>query len=383
MKKILNLIVPILLLIACQKPEKKTDTTSPVLIDLVASIKNAKPTKKFKDIFEIVDIIKLESKESSFIATLDKLIFIDNKIVVLDKKYVSTKVFDRNGGFIRDIIKIGQGPGEFTKVFDMDYSQTDNSIFIYSNDDMKLGNFNLDGGLISETRIPYYAYYFTRLNKDSTLFFINYNSSEYNDKNNLLLTDANFKVLNKYFPYKRNYAVSFSGSLIKSNGGLFYNDAYEGDVYQFKNNQFILVNKVSLGKYQIPLESTQDFFSPIKSALDYAHFGKISAKLNDCFIFNFLYDRRYNIGIYFDKTKQTYINGDFEKNDIYHIISPPKAKEDDASMFYATISPRTLGYLINKPNFFEDLQKNYPKLFPYLKDLKDTDNPIILLFRKK
>lgn len=384
MNKLLHVLILIVILISCQKSEKPlTDNTQPITIDVAASIDKAKPTKKFSDIFDITSIIPLQSSERSFIATLSKVIFIDNKVVVLDKKYTSVKVFDKNGSFIRDIVKIGQGPGEFTKVYDMDYSKDDNSISIYSNDDMKLGYFKLDGTLISEKRTPFYSYYFTKISKDSLLFYVNYNSSEYNDENNLLLTDANFSILNKFFPYKRNYVVSSSGSLVKSGGGIYYNDAYLGDIYQFKDNAFKLLYKVNLGKNEIPIERTQTFSSAGKNILDYDNFEKISAKVKDCLIFSFNHDRRSKIGIYYDNKKQIYISNDFEKNDVYHIISPPKNKEDDDSTFYTVISPVTLGYIKDNANFFEDLKENYPVLFPYLKNLKDTDNPIILCFKRK
>lgn len=382
MNRILIILVAAFCLISCQGTEHKINDTSPTMVNLAESIKKSKPTKKFKDIFEITNVIKLQSEKNSFIATLSRLVFVKDKIFVVDKKYTSIKVFDEEGGFLKDIVKIGQGPGEFTKIFDAEYFQSDNSILVYSNDDMKFGSFDLDGKLIYEKRIPFYAYYFTKINKDSTFFFVNYNSGEYNDENNLLLTDDNFKILDKYFPYKRNFAVSSSGSLIKSNEGIFYNDAYVGDIYQFKNNRFNLLYKVNLGKYQLPIESTQTFSSVAKTSLDYAYFGKISTKTNDCLIFDFMYNRRTNIGIYFDDSNQTYISTDFEKNDIYHIISPPKVKDDDANTFYAVISPTTLGYISSNPKFFEDLQENYPELYPYLKNLKDIDNPIIVLFKR-
>ncbi len=384
MKKNLLLSLTLFIFLSCQALEDSNiENKNLVIINLAASVENASPTKKFKDLFNITKTIKLQSDEKSFIASLTKLILLEDKIIILDKKYTSAKLFDTTGRFINDIIKMGQGPGEFTKVFDMDYNKIDNSLFIYSNDDMKLSNFRLNGTLVQEKKVPFFSHYFTSISQDSLLFFVNYNSSESNKSNNLILTDADFDIVYRYFPYKRDFAVSSSGSLIKSNKNIFYNDAFDGNIYQFLNGKLSLKYKIDLGKYNVPLELTQTFSSISKHLLDYSYFQKVSAKTKDCLMFTFSHDRRSNIGIYYDNSKEIITNKNFTKNDIYHIISAPINVGGDENQFLTYISPQTLGYLKENPNFFADLESDYPELYIYLKELKDTDNPIILLFRKK
>jgi 6-bladed beta-propeller len=384
MNKLIFLMLAIALLTSCQKSnDNKTVKDQPTLIRLVDNLEKSTPNRKFKDLFRITKVIKLQSDEQSFIASLNKMILVENELIILDKKYASVKVFDVEGKFINTIAKVGQGPGEFTRIFDMDHIENDNSLLIYSNDDMKMCKFGLDGVLKKETRVPFYSCYFTSIGNDSLVFFVNYNSSEYNDKHNLIVTDSKFNVLEKYFPYTRNFASSSSGMLVKSNNNILYNDAYEGNIYQFLNGKMYLKYQVDLGKYCVPLDMTQTFSSLAKHLLEYSYFERVATKTTDCLIFTFSHNRRSNLGIYFDKTKEIITNKNFTKNDIYQIISPPQNLAEDENQFFTYISPTTLGYIKDNPNFYEELKVDYPELYTQLKELKDSDNPIVIFFKKK
>lgn len=379
MNKYSLIILTIIFVSACKSTEDK-NLENPKIIELNDSITLNDSTSKFKEYFEIEKIIELETTEKSTLVSLDKIIFKEDKIVILDKKFSGLKVFKNDGHYMHDISKLGQGPGEFTKIFDV--TMLDSNILVYSLNDMKLGEFNLNGDFIRESKIPFFADYFT-VEKNNYYFYLNYNSSQYNDKKNLLITDSKFNIKKGLFPYKRNYSVSFTGNLVNCKNNILYNDAFDGNVYKIENMESKLIYTVKLGKKELPIDKTNTPRVPNINLLEYDYFGKVISLSNQLFSFTAKIGDYYNNCMYFVAKDKLLIKQNFAKNDIYHVLSAPVLYSEKDSMYYSIITPVTLGYIKNNPNFFEELKIDYPKLYSVLSNLNHTSNPIIVFYKLK
>jgi len=61
-----------------------------------------------------VSFVKLETTGNNLVDAISKILFINNKIVVIDFGISKTiTVYDESGTFLNKIGKLGQGPGEY------------------------------------------------------------------------------------------------------------------------------------------------------------------------------------------------------------------------------------------------------------------------------
>lgn len=74
----------------------------------------------FFDNIESYDVIKLEAVEEATIGTIDKVVFYDGNLYVLDKKRRRIVIFDNQGTYVSKIDRVGRGPGEYLQIDDFD-----------------------------------------------------------------------------------------------------------------------------------------------------------------------------------------------------------------------------------------------------------------------
>ncbi len=365
---------------SCKNEIKETKNFK--IIHISNSLKKAIPKHLFKNYFSIKKIIVLETNEESMISSVSKILYIKDNIYILDLKYSGVKVFNKEGKYLFSIGKLGQGPGEFSKIFDMNYDKKNSCIHIFSNDDMKMAKFKLNGDFVSESKVPFFSAYFSLI-EDKYLFYSNYNTSELNDRNNLILSDLKFNVVDKFFPYRRDFGLLMSGFLTKTSNSVLYGDAFSENVYEFKNNNLNLKYKFDFGKYLVPIEVGNNLQLLYKSLLDFSYLSKVDVENKDFLFFSFVHIKMSPIGFFEKKSNKVFTSFDFAKNDIFNILSPFSPLEDNENLFLSYITSEKFNYYnSNNPTFNKNLKYQYNKLFNSVSKLKDIDNPIIIIFNK-
>jgi len=86
--------------------------------DLQIANKNGEPNYIFLE----------QRDKNSAIADISKLIYFDDKIIILDTQSNKVFLFDNSGNFISEIGRAGKGPGEFLRVSDILISKRDGCI---------------------------------------------------------------------------------------------------------------------------------------------------------------------------------------------------------------------------------------------------------------
>src|SRR5690606_15279593 len=61
-------------------------------------------------------IVFLETNQHSVIRNIDRVFIHDNQIVILDASQGNVLVYDLEGNYIRNIQRLGKGPGEYLQV---------------------------------------------------------------------------------------------------------------------------------------------------------------------------------------------------------------------------------------------------------------------------
>ena len=97
---------------------------------LKASLEETKVS--MNDLFSKVEIVPLETNDSCLLIFPWKVLCINGKYGVFDFHASSFLVFDEKGKFIRQIGRRGQGPGEYSYIYDVSYDEDADRFYMLS-----------------------------------------------------------------------------------------------------------------------------------------------------------------------------------------------------------------------------------------------------------
>lgn len=84
------------------------------------------------DFIKSIRYVPLETSDSCLIGEVSDMFLLQDKIVIVDKKYTrSICFFDYNGKFLYKISKQGVGPGEYVKISSVALDESGNRIYLY------------------------------------------------------------------------------------------------------------------------------------------------------------------------------------------------------------------------------------------------------------
>jgi len=76
------------------------------------------------------EVIQLETNDSSLFKSIYHASVSENYVAIHSRGRMPIKLFDRKGKFIRNIGKIGRGPGEFTSLYDIQLDEPANKVYL-------------------------------------------------------------------------------------------------------------------------------------------------------------------------------------------------------------------------------------------------------------
>ncbi|MEB2775671.1 6-bladed beta-propeller [Algoriphagus sp. D3-2-R+10] len=135
--------IPFLLLgliFSCSKPNPITQT-----------IQVHQPTDPSDLRIDNPQLIRLSPNPFSEISGIDKILFAENRIIILDQMKGNTVfIYDRSGEYINHIYSVGEGPGEYRRVENIFYSPIEMQLVLIPMDFDKKMYFDLDGNFLKE-----------------------------------------------------------------------------------------------------------------------------------------------------------------------------------------------------------------------------------------
>lgn len=138
----------VFLLIVCTSCVRVESSTNHVLCD-----EDVVTTLDEENIFRRAHIIPLETKDSSLIARVNKVVVHDSTIFVLDITLSSLYAFSMSGEFLYTIGETGRGPGEHPLLYDFCINTNNNRVYLLS----ALGSvyeYAIHGEYIATYRLP-------------------------------------------------------------------------------------------------------------------------------------------------------------------------------------------------------------------------------------
>ena len=115
MRIILFLILIMVCLLSCKQSLKDVDTTASINLSEVS-------IPSYYDYFSKMEIIPLETNDSSLINDVSKLIYRNGYYYILDSTTDQILMFNSEGKYTRIINKRGNGPGEYTELSDFNFN---------------------------------------------------------------------------------------------------------------------------------------------------------------------------------------------------------------------------------------------------------------------
>lgn len=172
-------------------------------------------------ILDSLDFIFLDSEKAGFIDGIDKVIFHNNEIYLLDSRQQMILVFDSEGVFLRKIAKQGRGPGEYPYLGE--FSLQNDTILILNRDIVY--KYDLSGNFIESINLEFVPSNF----ECSSQFYYFYRGANvhFNDEDyyyDLIKCDTNGNIISMHFPYGQNDTqnISTDSPFYKSGGELYF-----------------------------------------------------------------------------------------------------------------------------------------------------------------
>jgi len=257
-------------------------------------------------------VINLQTNDSSLISAstaIGKIIIKEGKIYILDNKFMAVKVFDSVGHYLFSLGKSGLAKGEFLNVQDMTYERSHNSILVLCNRPNKISEFSLDGVLLHETPLQFFASSIAIQPDGSRIFYVNQNESELSEKKNILITDGNNDLKSRMFdfPKKITSSIKFTGGVYTTAGERYFNPPFSSTYYSMSGDTATPVYEVSYGKKTIPKDVSEGWM--MKNLKNYGYQVGTFFKNDNYVGFNYV-DRALHVAFYNTRS------GNLIKNDV-------------------------------------------------------------------
>ncbi|WP_373523929.1 6-bladed beta-propeller [Aquiflexum sp.] len=379
---IINLLL-ILVFFSCSDQKKTKDLSEDfkILSEKVINFRDESKLVKLSEITkESPNFIFLETTENSLIGRIDKIIFYNEFIFILDSFIAEAiLIFNKEGKFIKKLSSQGEGPDQYKKP--LDFFVENEKIWILDNG-REIKVFDIKGDLMDIIKIKSLsAIKFQKSNDSSVFSFV---SGDIDD--NLIVTDKDLNRINSRFPYiNRDVDKVIINPIYKQydSGEIIYRRNYNDTLYSIDKFGSIRPYKfINYGSNGIDHKT----FSSIKSSImpndlldKFAYTTYFSENLkNEYLVFSFkddywisVYDKKNETSILF--TYENYLNDLTYEKDSYAIGT---TKEE---LIFLVI-PQSLKaheekIIANANNKFP------PEFYQNIKNVSPDDNPILMLVK--
>lgn len=383
MKKYLHAII-IFTFICCKQKviTINSNQEEAILIKINNHQKTGKSLVDFVSDFSFLTLKNIPFAE--FISNVNKVIYNDNLIYILDSGKSNLLVFDIEGNYIKKIGNRGNGPGEYNSIHDFVINKESKKITILDSDKISLLKYNLDGDFLKKIKFSnFFPKKIELINNANYILYTSYSSNEFFD---LVYTDLNGKITGYGFKYPKNIdpiSFAFTGGVRNSNKSILYSASTSSQIYQIDEN---FNSKI---KYKVEFESNS---WPESKKFELHKFDREVRRMNLSFLQNNFYEN--NEILHFKFTDKKFIKNGYYDLKSKKVYNTDSFNRDGIPLFFNNISGFKNGYLIGSfnPQYFNGISERYPDfksnlikldsvLFNELDKKSDTEsNPILIIY---
>lgn len=294
-------VVCIISLYSCASDKKKIVISEGP--DIHIDIKNRQHQHSIDSLIGDIQCVRLEDTGKAKLSGaqgLEKAIFRNDTVYILDKGFSSIKAYNSTGKYLFNVGGPGLTGGEYLRVEDMVYNPVRNTLWVLCNNPRKIVEYSLDGHYLRKINIKFFASAVGIVSSGTFYYYANQNNSEQAKKKNLLLTDSNNTVVGREFDFLKdqNFMLDFTGGIFETNGKLFFNPPYTGAYYLLGPDKVEKSYTVDLGE-----NSAAGPGGNVRPCL-----GKSFIESDEYVIFNYMKNGIPFTGVYDTKNKNVYTN---------------------------------------------------------------------------
>lgn len=206
---------------------------------------------------EIKDFVFLSNERP--VGKIDKVLFWEDRTYVLDKQVTQSLLcFDREGKLLHAVGAVGEGPGEFRKIYDAQINPYTNSLEVWDGPGQKLLSFDRNGQFLRETHVDVFASEFAPLSSSVYLFHQGTLAVDPSLQYKVIAVDVDSKeVKGKYFPLEEGegtfrFRPAMALHWNHYNGHYYFIDPFDYHVYSFTDRQLARDFYVDCQSHAIP-----------------------------------------------------------------------------------------------------------------------------------
>lgn len=391
-----------LFLVACSDNKTKQHQKGEVslsslekVIDLEKAVENSIKPLNLSDFVEDIEYIRPE-----YPASLVDIIF----DLSLDENHLLLQVRDRvlcysrDGKFLREIGKKGQGPKEHLGI--RAFSLHDSLVAIHSNWTRKILWYNFKGDYLRETPVSDNVSRFKILDKDRVVI-CSHHGIPIEDPNlfitGIVNSNGDTLQLKKSKPYYSK-GINLDTDIWQYNDMIRISTYINDTIYSASKDTIIPIYAVNYGKYKANQEAFADF--RISERERHKFIENLSfCEMNNKMLLKFIYDQKRWFGVYDKQTGETsvwsvepesidkygFLKGGGWVNDVDGGWSPLHFDSNSDGYFIGIAPPDELKaqFLENKERIKVKYPEKQKKLEQLVNSLNDDENPVIVVYKLK
>ena len=340
-------------------------------------------------LMDFVSYVKLETTGDNLVGSISQILFVKDKIIVVDSDVSKTiTVYSESGKYLNKIGKLGQGPGEYAYLGHVTLTPDKSMVVVVDMGSGYLKYFGLDGNFVKSKKTPFWfssCEFITDEiiagNYDGGNTLYGENNSQY--KPQLIITNLQGNVFHSGFKsyYNKKFTMSTMMPLRKFEDKVFYSPPFSDTIYH-------LTQKGIHPEYHLNMNRTKPLIINADMTNEYYHeytennpmFNGEIIELKDATMINISerYKNWSRFIIYSKKQDKIFSCTGTLSNPFFRIFSVPKARYKDDMI---VVDERASNIIANRNIFYQLGEKNIvDKLF---KDLTEDSNPVLFFYKIK
>ena len=392
---LLSLLVLVILLLSCKEStrnfSRKTEGVS-LLTNLEKAIEVNIDLNNdclpFDSLMTKVSYVKLETTGDNLIGEISQLLFVDDKIIVVDvwKSKIIT-VYDMKGHYLYKIGSQGQGPQEYAFFTHVSLTPDKKMLVITDMGSTSLKYYSIDGQFIKSIKCPYWFTTSEFVTDNLIAGFTdggNVISDENEDYNPLLVvTDLLGNISSSAFQsyYRKEYTSTIFEPIRKFEDRVLYNNPNTDSIYLLTSNSIELAYHLNI-KGAKPMIINEDITNDLlrEHRRNNPFFNGDFIELKDGAIFHIFESGfpGYRFGIYSNAKQRTFCCNDIRYSPFFCFFDAPKARYGDNTVVVDTRSDIALAC---KDELYKLGKKE--EIDEFYKGLTEDSNPILFFYELK
>ena len=392
---LLSLLVLVILLLSCKESTRNFSRETEG-VSLLTNLEKAIEVNidlnndclPFDSLMTKVSYVKLETTGDNLIGEISQLLFVDDKIIVVDvwKSKIIT-VYDMKGHYLYKIGSQGQGPQEYAFFTHVSLTPDKKMLVITDMGSTSLKYYSIDGQFIKSIKCPYWFTTSEFVTDNLIAGFTdggNVISDENEDYNPLLVvTDLLGNISSSAFQsyYRKEYTSTIFEPIRKFEDRVLYNNPNTDSIYLLTSNSIELAYHLNI-KGAKPMIINEDITNDLlrEHRRNNPFFNGDFIELKDGAIFHIFESGfpGYRFGIYSNAKQRTFCCNDIRYNPFFCFFDAPKARYGDNTVVVDTRSDIALAY---KDELYKLGKKE--EIDEFYKGLTEDSNPILFFYELK